>query len=189
MRQKIKLILLSLMAVVLLFTLTSCEDDILTKIYTGYLPEGEKTLNAGGQVELDEFKSFKFVSNEEKEIQSETITIIEFYFYSEDAQTVTLTFKWQYYTSIFNVEHTTELGNVTFTSSDKINEPILVSFELEEDNYFVIKNNKTQYLIIDVSAPEGFKCFMKVPDIFLLTEDDESKLEDEFDEEIEEGDE
>ena len=30
---------------------------------------------------------------------------------------------------------------------------------------------------------------MKVPDILLLTEDDESKLEDEFDEEIEEGDE
>ena len=30
---------------------------------------------------------------------------------------------------------------------------------------------------------------MKVPDILLLTEEDESKLEDEFDEEIEEGDE
>ena len=49
-------------------TCLSCEDNILTNIYTGYLPEGEKTLNAGGQVELDGFKSFKFVSNEEKEL-------------------------------------------------------------------------------------------------------------------------
>lgn len=188
MRQKIKIIILSILSVVFIFTLTSCEENILKSQYTGYLADEEVPMGSSMPVTLDEYKSFKFTTNDEKDIQSETVTLIEFDFYTEDSQTITLSFKWIYYTSIFNIEHTSELGNITFTTSGEVNKPILVSYELDPDNYFVIKNNKTQYLVVEVDSPEKFKCFMRMPEILLLTEDDESKLEDEFDEEPE-GDE
>ena len=188
MRQKIKIIVLSFLSVLLVFTLTSCEENILKSQYIGYLADEEVPMGSGMDVTLDEYKSFKFTTNDEKNIESETVTMIEFNFYSEDEQSITISFKWTYYTSIFNIEHTSELGSITFITSGEVTKPILVSFELDPDNYFVIKNNKTQYLIVDIDAPEGFKCFMRIPEILLLTEDDESKLEDEFDEEPE-GDE
>ncbi|MBQ7277357.1 MAG: hypothetical protein IJS58_08955 [Bacilli bacterium] len=188
MRQKIKIIILSILSVVFIFTLTSCEENILKSQYTGYLAEEEVPMSYGMDVTLDEYKSFRFTTSEDAKIESETIFLIEFYFYTEDIQNITLSFKWMYYTTFFNIERTVELGGMTFITSGEVNKPTLVSLELNPDNYFVIKNNKTQYLIIDIEAPEGFKCFMQMPDIYLVTDDDESKLEDEFDEEPE-GDE
>ena len=170
----------------LLLTLSSCGDSFLSVVYKGYLSDGtELNLSSGQNVELNEYTKFKYTTAENAEIKSETIIEFDFKFYSDSIEEISLLFSWEYTTTIFNIKHSKALGQITFRSNGDIQSPQDLSLELPEENYFVIKNNKTQYLTIEVEAPSGFLCFIDVPEIFSMIDDDEKALEDEFDKEFE----
>ena len=173
--------------IILLLTLCSCGDNVLSMSYKGYLSNGDEQPLSGGQnIVLDEYEKFVYSTTENAELKSETLISFDFNFYSESQEEVTVTLKWEYTTTIFNIKHIRDLGSITFVSSGDVKAPQAISIELEEEDYFVVKNNNIQQLIVEVDAPSGFLCFIDIPEIFTLTDDDEKALEDEFDKEFDE---
>ena len=185
-RQLFKLLNIFIL-IILLLTLCSCGNNVLSMSYKGYLANGDEQPLSGGQnIILDEYKKFVYETTENAELKSETLISFDFNFYSESQEEVTVVLKWEYTTTMFNIKHTRDLGSLTFVSSGDVKTPQAISIELEENDYFVVKNNNIQHLVIEVDSPSGFLCFIDIPEIFTLTDDDEKALEDEFDKELDE---
>lgn len=179
---------LFLQSIFCIFLLCSCQDQILSKEYVGVLSDKtEDQLSTGSNVELKGYEKFIFTTSEKAELKSETIMLIEFNFYSDISTNVSIHFLWEYTTTIFNIKHTADFGKIEFLSSGSgVKNPQMLSYELEEKDYFVIKNNKVQKLILEISYEGTLNCFVNVPDIMTLVDDDENSLEDEWDKEVEE---
>lgn len=179
---------LFLQCILCIFLLCSCQDEILSREYLGILSDKtEEKLSSNSTVELKNYDTFIFTTSEKTELKSETIMLIEFYFYSDISTKVTLHFLWEYKTTIFNIKHTADFGKIEFISSGTGEKsPQMISYELEEKDYFVIKNNKTQKLILEISCETELNSFVSLPDIMTLVDDDENSLEDEWDKETEE---
>ena len=170
--------------VLLATSLSSCTSELLSNDYVGILDDGTEVKLSSGSIQLDKYQKYIFSTTSE-EIEGETISCIDFNFYSDETQEITFVFAWKYETTLYGTEVTKELGE--YKATVYANTTNQISYEIPEDLFFTIKNNKpNQKLIIDVTSEEAFNNFLDKPEVLTLGDNSSEALADELDKNLEE---